>query len=125
MRTVLLVEPSEPLRELTLRHLGTALPRLELIGVSDLDGGRSCLQSTRCDVLVVAWELAEGTAIELLAEAAALEHRPAVVVTTLGGAAPTEMERHMPATWLLKPYCLDDLTECVAAALRPSVSRPR
>ncbi len=116
MRTVLVVEPNAPLRELTQRHLAVSLSKVEVVAAPDTARGLAVLQSATCEALVVARELPDSAA--LLAAAAALARPPHVIVTSAGHATPAEMEGCPPATWLLKPYRLEELADCVAAALR-------
>jgi DNA-binding response OmpR family regulator len=119
MRTVLLVEPNEPLRELTQRHLAVSLSKVEVVAAPDSAQGLAVLRRATCQALVVARELPDSCA--LLAAAAALDHPPHMIVTTAGHATPAEMERCPPATWLLKPYRMEELADCVALALRTAL----
>ena len=119
MCTVLLVEPNESLRELTRRHLAVVLSKVEVVATPDVARALAVLEDASCHALVVAWELPGDGALALLTAAAALEHPPALFVTTVVHATPAAMERCPPATWLLKPYSMEELEDCLRLALRP------
>jgi DNA-binding response OmpR family regulator len=125
MPTVLLVEPNESLRALTSRHLTLALSPVEVVPAPDVARGLALLREASWDALVVACELPDDGAFVLLAAASALARPPHIVVTSVEPVSPAEMERCLSATWLLKPYRLEELEECIAAALRSPPRPPR
>ncbi len=125
---IILVVESDPVTVATIRTLVEELGAI-CLAVSGLQAAQAVLRQAIPDVVIAAYELADGTGIELISQLRlSASHRATPAILLTGHIRTQELERAVMQgmyAFLAKPFEHQELVKLVSAALAENVERVR